>query len=57
MAVDGQNPDFIRDVLLEKIDAMEKDMNKGAFIFPSWYIRTNACVLEQFGLIAALGSR
>src|SRR5690625_2848949 len=25
MSVDGQNPDFIRDVLMEKIVAMEKD--------------------------------
>src|SRR5699024_6059202 len=29
MAIDGQNPDFIRDVLLEKIEAMEERHEEG----------------------------
>lgn len=33
MAVDGQNPDFIRDVLMEKIYAMEKRHEEGALVF------------------------
>src|SRR5699024_8403038 len=33
MAIDGQNPDFIRDVLLEKIEAMEERHEEGALLF------------------------
>src|SRR5699024_9369445 len=33
MALDGQNPDFIRDVLMEKIYAMEERHAEGARVF------------------------
>lgn len=58
MAVDGQNPDFIRDVLMEKIDAMEKRHEEGAQIFSQagTYAPTLGVLGAVVGLIAALGS-
>lgn len=58
MAVDGQNPDFIRDVLLEKIDAMERRHEEGALLFSQagTYAPTLGVLGAVVGLIAALGS-
>src|SRR5699024_3318085 len=58
MAVDGQNPDFIRDVLMEKIYAMEARHEEGALVFSQ--AGTYAPTLGDFGsvvcLVGALGS-
>lgn len=58
MAIDGQNPDFIRDVLLEKIDAMEERHEEGAQLFTQagTYAPTLGVLGAVVGLIAALGS-
>lgn len=57
MAVDGQNPDFIRDVLMEKIYAMERRHEEGALIFSQagTYAPTLGVLGAVVGLIAALG--
>jgi len=58
MAVDGQNPDFIREVLMEKIDAMEKRHEEGALVFSQagTYAPTLGVLGAVVGLIAALGN-
>lgn len=58
MAVDGQTPDFIRDVLLEKIAAMESRHEEGAQVFSQagTYAPTLGVLGAVVGLIAALGS-
>ncbi|GAB4072993.1 flagellar motor stator protein MotA [Barrientosiimonas marina] len=54
--VDGQTPDFIREVLLEKIEAMEQRHQKGAAIFSQagTYAPTLGVLGAVIGLIAAL---
>lgn len=58
LAVDGQSPDFIRDVLLEKIDAMEERHQKGISIFTQagTYAPTLGVLGAVIGLIAALSN-
>lgn len=58
MAVDGQNPDFIRDVLMEKIAAMVKRHEEGARVFSQagTYAPTLGVLGAVVGLIAALGN-
>lgn len=58
MAIDGQNPDFIRDVLLEKIYAMEKRHAEGARVFSQagTYAPTLGVLGAVVGLIAALAN-
>lgn len=58
MAVDGQNPDFIRDVMMEKIYAMEKRHAEGAQVFSQagTYAPTLGVLGAVVGLIAALGN-
>lgn len=58
MAVDGQNPDFIRDVLMEKIVAMEARHAEGARVFSQagTYAPTLGVLGAVVGLIAALGN-
>lgn len=58
MAVDGQTPDFIRDVLMEKIAAMEARHEEGAKVFSQagTYAPTLGVLGAVVGLIAALGS-
>lgn len=58
LAVDGQNPDFIRDVMMEKIDAMEKRHAEGAQVFAQagTYAPTLGVLGAVVGLVAALGS-
>lgn len=58
MAVDGQNPDFIRDVLVEKIDAMEDRHAEGAQVFTQagTYAPTLGVLGAVVGLVAALGN-
>src|SRR5699024_8670857 len=57
MALDGQNPDFIRDVLMEKIYAMEERHAEGARVFSQagTYAPTLGVLGAVIGLIAALG--
>lgn len=58
LAVDGQSPEFIRDVLLEKIDATEERHQKGVSIFTQagTYAPTLGVLGAVIGLIAALGN-
>lgn len=58
MAVDGQSPEFIRDVLSEKIYAMEQRHEEGAQVFTQagTYAPTLGVLGAVVGLIAALGS-
>jgi chemotaxis protein MotA len=57
LAVDGQNADYIRDVLSEEIDAMEERHQAGALIFTQagTYAPTLGVLGAVVGLIAALG--
>ncbi|RYG71679.1 flagellar motor protein MotA [Lentibacillus lipolyticus] len=56
LAVDGQSPDYIREVLMEKIDAMEERHQKGVSIFTQagTYAPTLGVLGAVIGLIAAL---
>jgi chemotaxis protein MotA len=56
LAVDGQTPEFIREVMLEKVDAMEKRHQEGAAIFSQagTYAPTLGVLGAVIGLIAAL---
>ncbi|SFB35931.1 chemotaxis protein MotA [Lentibacillus halodurans] len=56
LVVDGQSPDFIREVMLEKIDAMEERHQKGISIFTQagTYAPTLGVLGAVIGLIAAL---
>lgn len=58
LAVDGQNPDFIKEVLLEKINAMEERHEEGARVFTQagTYAPTLGVLGAVVGLIAALGN-
>src|SRR5690625_678345 len=58
MAVDGQNPDFIRDVMMEKVYAMERRHEEGAQVFSQagTYAPTLGVLGAVVGLIAALGN-
>lgn len=58
LVVDGQTPDFIRDVLLEKIAAMEERHETGAEVFTQagTYAPTLGVLGAVVGLIAALGN-
>ncbi|ASN04589.1 flagellar motor stator protein MotA [Virgibacillus necropolis] len=58
LVVDGQSPDFIRDVMLEKVDAMEERHQEGASIFTQagTYAPTLGVLGAVIGLIAALGN-
>lgn len=58
MAVDGQSPEFIKDVLKEKIYAMELRHEEGAQVFSQagTYAPTLGVLGAVVGLIAALGS-
>ncbi|MFC4023890.1 flagellar motor stator protein MotA [Oceanobacillus longus] len=57
LAIDGQSPDFIKDIMLEKIDAMEQRHEEGAAIFSQagTYAPTLGVLGAVIGLIAALG--
>lgn len=57
LAIDGQTPEFIRDVMLEKVDAMESRHQEGAAIFSQagTYAPTLGVLGAVIGLIAALG--
>lgn len=57
LAIDGQSPDFIKDVMLEKIVAMEQRHEEGASIFTQagTYAPTLGVLGAVIGLIAALG--
>lgn len=56
--IDGQTPEFIRDVMLEKIDAMESRHEEGAAVFSQagTYAPTLGVLGAVIGLIAALGN-
>lgn len=58
LVTDGQSADFIRDVLSEKIEAMEQRHQKGASIFTQagTYAPTLGVLGAVVGLIAALGN-
>lgn len=58
MAVDGQSPEFIRDVLQEKVYAMELRHEEGALVFSQagTYAPTLGVLGAVVGLIAALGN-
>ncbi|NGP45893.1 flagellar motor stator protein MotA [Bacillaceae bacterium SIJ1] len=58
MAIDGQNSEYIRDVLSEEIDAMEERHAGGAQIFSQagTYAPTLGVLGAVIGLIAALGN-
>ncbi|KKE78968.1 flagellar motor protein MotA [Bacilli bacterium] len=57
LVVDGQSPDYIKEVLIEKIDAMEARHEEGAAIFTQagTYAPTLGVLGAVIGLIAALG--
>lgn len=56
LAIDGQNADYIRDVLTEEVDAMEERHLSGALIFTQagTYAPTLGVLGAVIGLIAAL---
>ncbi|MUK89036.1 flagellar motor stator protein MotA [Ornithinibacillus sp. L9] len=58
LAVDGQTPDFIREVMMEKVDAMERRHEEGAAVFnqAGTYAPTLGVLGAVVGLIAALGN-
>ncbi|WP_226037132.1 flagellar motor stator protein MotA [Aquibacillus saliphilus] len=58
LAVDGQTSDFIRDVLIEKVDAMEQRHQRGARVFTQagTYAPTLGVLGAVVGLVAALGN-
>ncbi|WP_088044012.1 flagellar motor stator protein MotA [Bacillus sp. EAC] len=58
LAIDGQSPEYIRDVLDEEIDAMKERHNAGALIFTQagTYAPTLGVLGAVVGLIAALGN-
>ena len=57
-AIDGQTPEFIREVMLEKVDAMEKRHAEGIALFSQagTYAPTLGVLGAVIGLIAALGN-
>lgn len=58
MVIDGNDPEFIRDVLYENISAMEERHRQGALIFTQagTYAPTLGVLGAVVGLIAALGN-
>lgn len=58
MVIDGNDPEFIRDVLMENISAMEERHRQGALIFTQagTYAPTLGVLGAVVGLIAALGN-
>lgn len=58
LAIDGQTPDFIKDVMMEKIAAMEERHAEGASIFTQagTYAPTLGVLGAVIGLIASLGN-
>jgi len=58
LAIDGQSPEYIRDVLDEEIDAMKERHHAGALIFTQagTYAPTLGVLGAVIGLIAALGN-
>jgi chemotaxis protein MotA len=58
LAIDGQSPEFIRDVMNEEIDALEERHLSGAAIFTQagTYAPTLGVLGAVVGLIAALGN-
>ncbi|MGL4522528.1 MAG: flagellar motor stator protein MotA [Bacilli bacterium] len=58
LAIDGQTPEFIRDVLSEELDAMEERHRANAHIFTQAgsYAPTLGVLGAVLGLIAALGN-
>ncbi len=58
LAIDGQNADYIRDVLSEEVDAMEDRHSAGALIFSQagTYAPTLGVLGAVIGLISALGN-
>lgn len=58
LIVDGKSPDFIQDILLEKIDAMEERHQKGIQLFSQagTYAPTLGVLGAVIGLVAALGN-
>lgn len=58
LAIDGQNADYIRDVLSEEVGAMENRHSAGALIFTQagTYAPTLGVLGAVVGLIAALGN-
>lgn len=56
--IDGQSPEFIRDVMIEKVEAMENRHEEGAAIFSQagTYAPTLGVLGAVIGLIAALGN-
>lgn len=57
LAIDGQNADYIRDILTEEVEAMEDRHSVGALIFSQagTYAPTLGVLGAVIGLIAALG--
>ncbi|MFC4557774.1 flagellar motor stator protein MotA [Virgibacillus kekensis] len=58
LAVDGQSPEFIRDIMMEKVDAMENRHQQGISVFTQagTYAPTLGVLGAVVGLIAALGN-
>lgn len=58
LIIDGRDPDFVRDVLAEEIEAMEERHQSGALIFSQCgtYAPTLGVLGAVVGLIAALGN-
>lgn len=58
LAIDGQSPEFIRDVMMEEIEAMEERhlANAGIFSQAGMYAPTLGVLGAVLGLIAALGN-
>lgn len=58
LIIDGRDPDFVRDVLAEEIEAMEERHQGGALIFSQGgtYAPTLGVLGAVVGLIAALGN-
>lgn len=56
--IDGQNPEFIREVMLEKVEAMESRHEEGAAFFSQagTYAPTLGVLGAVVGLISALGN-
>ncbi|MEC5422905.1 flagellar motor stator protein MotA [Virgibacillus sp. C22-A2] len=58
LTIDGQTPEFIREVMLEKVDAMDRRHQEGAAVFTQagTYAPTLGVLGAVIGLIAALGN-
>lgn len=58
LVIDGNNPEFIEDVLLDEVDALQKRHNVGSLIFTQagTYAPTLGVLGAVVGLVAALGN-